>query len=95
MNTVQPSADPAEARQFSIPEAGIVESLLGRVDLLAIIITLVGICLLGLVGMVMAVIQLARLIAILWSGSSERWLLITLGAAIVWVLVRWKKSRVG
>lgn len=92
MTTVQPSADPTGTRQFSIPEAGILDSILSRIDLLAIVITLLGICLLGVAAMVMALIELVRLFATLWSGSLERWLIITLGVAIVWVVARWKKS---
>jgi hypothetical protein len=64
---------------------------LGRIDLVAIVIGLLGVCLLGVVALVMAVIELAKLVASLWSDSLDRWLMVTLAVAIVWILARWKR----
>ena len=81
-----------EANNISIPREGQLEFILGRIDLAAIIISLLGLCLLGMVALVFAVIELARLISALWAHPLDRWLILLLGAAIAWVVVRWKKS---
>ena len=72
---------------------GKLEFILGRIDLVAIVVTLLGICLLALAGIVTAMIGVAKLISGLWSNPIYRWLIIILGVAMVWVAVRWKKSR--
>lgn len=89
---MEQSVNPPAANGISIPRARKLDFMLSRIDLAAFVISLLGISLLGLVAMVRAVIDLARLIPSLWSNSLDRWLIILLGAAIVWVLVRWKKS---
>jgi len=94
MNPTEPSASPAQTHQIAIPEADKLDFILGRIDFFAIVITLLGFCLLGVVAAVMAVIELARLLATLWEHPVDRWLIITLGVAIVWVVARWKKSSV-
>lgn len=85
-------ANPPETNEILLPREGQLDFILGRIDLVAIVITLLGVCLLGVVAMVLAVIELAKLVANLWSNPIDRWAMIILGAAIVWVVVRWKKS---
>jgi hypothetical protein len=84
--------DQPGANGFSIPQEGKLDFILARIDLAAFILTLLGIVLLGLVAMVTAVIELGRLVLTLWSNSVDRWLIIVLCLAIVWVAARWKKS---
>ena len=67
--------------------------ILNRIDLVAIVITLVGTCLLGMLAVVLAVIELTKLIANYWTNSIDRWLIIVFSLAVVWVTVRWKRSR--
>ena len=85
-------ANQSETNSNSIPREGQLEFILGRLDLAAIVISMLGICLLGMVVLVLAAIELAKLISALWLHPLDRWLIIILGAAIVWVVVRWKKS---
>lgn len=67
---------------------------MSRIDLAAIVITLLGTSLLGVVAVVLAAIEMAKLVSSLWSDSFDRWLLIVSGVAVLWVAVRWKKSRI-
>jgi hypothetical protein len=60
-------------------------------DLLAILTTILGICLLGLAAAALAAVELARLISCLWAHPYERWPLVMLGLAIIWILSRGKK----
>ena len=91
MTTAEKSANDPEFKELSIHRDGKLDPVLGRIDLIAIVIGLLGVCLLGVAAVVLAVIELARLVASLWADSLDRWLMITLGVAIVWVIVRWKK----
>jgi hypothetical protein len=86
-------ANQPESNEILIPREGQLDCILSRVDLAAIVISLLGIGLLGAVVLVMAVIDLAKLLAIFWSQPLDRWLSIVLGLAIIWVVARWKKSR--
>lgn len=69
------------------------DALLSRIDLVAIVITIVGACLLAIAAAVLAAIEAARLISNLCSNPLDRWLTIIFCTAIVWVTVRWKRSR--
>ena len=69
------------------------EALLSRIDLVAIVITIVGVCLLAVAATVLATIGVAKLISSMWSIPLDRGLMILLCSAIVWVTVRWKRSR--
>ena len=91
MTATQKPANQPELEEFPSPRDGKLDPFLGRIDLIAIIIGLLGMCLLGVAAVVLTVIELARLVASLWADSLDRWLMITLGVAIVWVIVRWKK----
>ena len=94
MTAAEPTAASANPAPTSPPKAGNIDSLLQRLDFLAILITLLGLGLLVGAGVGIALVKMPRLLATLWSVSLARGLMITLGVAIVWVLVRWKKSRV-
>ena len=91
MTTAEKSANEPELKEFSIYRDGKLDPILGRIDLVAIVIGLLGMCLLAVAALVMAVLELTRLVASLWSDSLDRWLMVTLAVAIVWILVRWKK----
>ena len=86
-------SQPQESLKVRIPSEGKFDSLLTRIDTAAIVITLMGICLLLLTAVVFAVLQTAKLIANLWSDSLDRWLIITVCVALIWVVARWKRSR--
>jgi hypothetical protein len=66
--------------------------VLRQIDLIAITIVLLGTCFLGLAAVAFAVIQLARLVSNHWAQPADRWLVMILALAIVWVIVRWKRS---
>jgi hypothetical protein len=82
---------PPEAEKVLVSREGRFDPILGRIDLIAILTAVLGVCLLGVAAVVMALIELARLISSLWSDSFDRWLLISLGVALIWVAVRLKK----
>ncbi|HEX4349243.1 MAG TPA: hypothetical protein VH251_02590 [Verrucomicrobiae bacterium] len=91
MTTAEKSTNEPGLKEFSIHRDAKLDPVLGRIDLVAIVIGLLGVCLLGVVALVMAVIELAKLVASLWSDSLDRWLMVTLAVAIVWILARWKR----
>jgi hypothetical protein len=76
---------------YSIPVQGKLDPILGRIDLVAILSAMLGVCLLAVAAIVMTMIELARLITSLCSDSLDRWLIIVLGLAIVWLAARRKK----
>jgi hypothetical protein len=92
MSSVNEPADQPVANCISIPREGKLDYILARIDLAAFVITLLGIGLLGVVALATAVFELARLAAILWSNPLDRWGIIVVGVAIIWVIARWKKS---
>ncbi len=67
------------------------DPILGRIDLIAILTALLGGCLLGGAVAVMAIVEIAKLISCLWLDSFDHWLLITLSLALLWVGARRKK----
>jgi hypothetical protein len=92
MTAMNPPVEPATLKNLAIPRERKFDTILGRIDLLAIVLTLLGVCLLGAVAIVMAVIEMAKLVSCLWADPAGRWGLIALGVALVWVAARWKKS---
>jgi len=76
---------------ISISRLGKFDPLLGRVDLLASLMSLVVLCVLGIAGVGMAGIELAKLMCHLWVDPVGRWFVIALSLALVWVFVRGKK----
>jgi hypothetical protein len=64
--------------------------VLHRIDLVAILVTVLGIAVLGLAAAVIALIELAKLISNLWSDPFDRWLLMVFGVAVVWIIARRK-----
>jgi hypothetical protein len=87
-------ASQRDPNKLLISRAGKFDALLGRMDLIAILTTLLGVCLLGVAALVMGVIELVKLVSSLWSDSIDRWLIIVLGLTFVWVVVRWRKMSV-
>lgn len=71
--------------------AGKLDPILGRIDLAAILIALLGVCLMVATMTVMAVIELVKLISSFWASHNDRWLLLAFGLAIIWVAARWKR----
>jgi hypothetical protein len=67
---------------------------LGRIDLIATLIVVLSICVLGLMAVAKAFIELARIIFSLWADSFDRWLVVILGLALLWLVARWKKLSV-
>ena len=91
MTATQKPTNQPELGEFPNPRDGKLDPILGRIDLVAIVIGLLGMCLLAVAALVMAVLELAKLVASLWADSLDRWLIAILGLAIVWVIARWKK----
>lgn len=93
MTTTESQPQPEESLDASIPSAGKLDPLLTRIDLIAIVIAMVGTCLLALTVAVLAMVQAAKLILNLWSDSLNRCLIVTVCVALIWVVARWKRSR--
>jgi hypothetical protein len=91
MTTSEKPANEPAVQNFAIPQEGKLDPILGRIDLIAALTTILGTLLLGVVTAVFAVIELARLILTVWADSLGRWLLIALVLAIVWVVARGKR----
>ena len=92
MKNIEPPPDQPETNAILIPRESKLDLILSQIDLIAIVVAVLGLFLLGMVALVEAVIHLADWISHLWSHSLDRWLIIILGVAILWVVVRWKKS---
>ena len=82
---------PQEVKDFPRPAEGRLDPMVGRIDLIAVIVAALGLCLAGLVAVVMALFELARFVWTLWADPFDRWLTVVLGAAMLWVALRWKK----
>jgi hypothetical protein len=91
LKTIEKLMNEPEVKNVSAPRDGKLDPVLGRIDLIAILTTVLGTCLLGIAAVVLAIIELAKLLSSLWVDSFDRWLLIVLGLTIAWVVVRWKK----
>jgi hypothetical protein len=91
MTTLDMPAGQPEQKNISIPRAGTLDIVLGRIDLLAILTTLLGLCVLAVAAVVLVTIEMAKLIVTLWADSFDRWLLIVLAVALAWVVYRGKK----
>jgi hypothetical protein len=91
MTFLKKTAYQPDVKNYSPPESGKLDAILGRIDLVAILTAVLGLCVLAVVAGVMAMIELAKLISNLWSDSFDRWLIIALSVAILWVAVRGKK----
>jgi hypothetical protein len=63
-------------------------------DIAATVLALLGVCILAGGLTVMAVFDFARLFPCFWANPQDRWLVIVLGLAAIWVAVRWKKMSV-
>jgi hypothetical protein len=67
------------------------DAFFGRIDLVAVIATVLALFLLGMPGMVLAALELAKLISYLWLDSIGRWLVIVMVLTVLWVAARWRK----
>ena len=92
MPAIEVTADHSDPKSSPVRREGRFDPILARIDLAAILVTLVGISLLGIIAMVLAVMELAKLVSALWATPVDRWLILLFCAAIVWVIMRWKKS---
>jgi hypothetical protein len=91
MTTFEKSADQPGLKSSSPSGDGKPNLIVGRVDVAAVLMTLLCLCLFGFLVAAMAIVQFAELISSLWSDSFDRCLIVAFGAAIVWVAARWKK----
>jgi hypothetical protein len=91
MTTVEKTTAEPQVKAAPIDQEGRLDSFLSRLDLMAIFTAILGMCLLGVAAVVLAVIELAKIVAGLWTDSVDRWLIIVLGLAIVWIVARRKK----
>ena len=91
MTTLQKSAQTCRTGGvFWLPGTEKPNLIVGRVDVVAVLIALLCICLLGFLAAALAIVQFAELISSLWSNSFDRWLVLAFAVAVVWVTVRWK-----
>jgi len=91
MTTAEKSAETQSLNIIAVPREGKLDPLLGRIDLLAVLLTLFGICVLGVAAVVLALIEIAKLISAMLADPFERWLLLALSLAILWLIFRGKK----
>jgi hypothetical protein len=91
MTTLDKPVDKADMGSCSLEQGGKLDPILGRIDLVAILTVVLGVSVLAVAGIVMAVIEIVKLISSLWENSFDRWLIIILSVAIVWVAVRGKR----
>ena len=73
------------------PREGKLETILSRIDLAAVLVSLLGLCLLAVTVAVMAIADLAKVISGLCANDYDRWLVALAGLAAIWVAARWKK----
>jgi hypothetical protein len=84
--------EPKRSRTIRMPRAwGKLDAMLVRIDLVALLTAGLGVGLLAATVAATAVVQLGKLISLLWAEPFDRWLIIGLGVAVVWVIVRWKR----
>jgi len=84
--------EPKRSRTIRMPGAwGKLDAILVRIDLVALLTAVLGVGLLAATVAATAVVQLGKLILLLWAEPFDRWLIIGLGVAVVWVIVRWKR----
>jgi hypothetical protein len=91
MTTVEKSASQPGLKNISEARDGKTNLIAGRIDVVAVLIALLCVCLFGFLAAALAVVQFAELISSLWSNSFDRWLVLAFAVAVVWVAARWKK----
>jgi hypothetical protein len=68
-----------------------VDRILERIDLVALAVAVLGICV-GMVTIaVLAIIELVKLTSNFWADDGNRWLLAIFALAVIWVIARWKR----
>lgn len=94
----QAHSDNAQAGQtgnmISLNVTGEPAPFLYQLDVVAIVVVSIGVGLLCLTGVVLGLAEVVKLLADHWSSSWDRSLVLITCAALFWVLVRWKKTRV-
>jgi choline-glycine betaine transporter len=90
MTSIEKPVDLSGTNDFPVPREGTLGPVLHRIDLVAILAALLGITVLGVAAVVIALIELAKLISSLWSDSFDRWLLMIFGVAVIWIIARRK-----
>jgi len=78
----------------SMSEGRKVQMIVGRLDLIALLLTVLGLAAVAVMVVVLAVIEFGRLVLSIWGNHYERWLLVFLGMAILWVGLRWKRLNI-
>lgn len=91
MTTAEKTGSQSGMSPLPITKGGTLDFILGRADLIAILTAVLGVCMLGVAAVVMAIIQLARLISSLCSDSFDRWLIAAPALALLWVVLRGRK----
>jgi hypothetical protein len=94
MKTIGKLTSGPEMKTISFPQGGRLDPFLGRIDLIAILTTVLGACLLGGAAVILTVIELVKLVSSLWSNPFDRWLIMAFGLTVLWVVVRWRKLSV-
>jgi uncharacterized membrane-anchored protein len=67
------------------------QTMVDRLDLIAVLAGMVGLGVLGMVGIALAVVGLYRFMAAMWSHPFDRALMIAFALIVVWVVSRWRK----
>jgi len=91
MTAFEKSAGQPVLKDISTARNGKPNLIVGRIDVVAVLIALLCICLFGFLAAALAIVQFAELISSLWSDSFDRWLMAVFGVAIFGVAARWKK----
>lgn len=81
----------SEAEAASMPPERTGNQALRRVDLLAVAIAVAGLVLACVAGLVVAAVELARLIPAVWSDPFGRGGIIMFGLAAGWIVIRRNK----
>lgn len=69
----------------------VAKMVLTRIDLAAMVVTLLGLCLAFGVTVVEAVGDFARLVLGLWSNLGNRGFVVLITLAMIWLAVRWRQ----
>ena len=81
----------ADSNHISTRFVGKLDAVLVAIDLAMMLAAFLGLSLIVVTVATMAVIDLAKLFAGLWSNQDDRWLVALFGMVAIWVAVRWKQ----
>jgi len=71
--------------------AGKADVIFGRIDLIALVVALLGVCAGVVAILVLAIIEVIKLFSIFWANHDDRWLAAIFAVAVIWVIARWKR----